>query len=245
MQPSPPVARVQSGAVIWLLGAVVVVGLALRLTYLAWSVDQPCRAWVDPDHYLDGARLLRPVGGTWHWDPSALTWFGLVRAPLFVFGLALLGVAELEAYSAVAWLGVALDALALVGAYLLGSALYGPRSGLVAAAGLAIWFPAVAASTWIRQERVYLPLLVLGLGLLADATRRSAAPRRFGLAGAALGLAALARSMPLYFLPVAAVVVARTGATGDLPGAAPRRSCWASCCRPCPGRSSRLTSTGD
>jgi 4-amino-4-deoxy-L-arabinose transferase-like glycosyltransferase len=66
--------------------------------------------------------------------------------------------------------------------------------------------PAIATTGLIRQEHLFVPLLVTGLACLASAIDRQGRPGRWVLAGAVLALAALTRSSIVYFvLPGAAL----------------------------------------
>lgn len=80
------------------------------------------------------------------------------------------------------------------------------RAALIAAAAAALYFRNVVVQPSFMQERIYVPVLVTALAVLSLATTGAGRPRQFGLAGALLGLAALARSMPLYFIGPAALV---------------------------------------
>jgi hypothetical protein len=84
------------------------------------------------------------------------------------------------------------------------------KAGLAAAAIYALWFPN-AIATWFYQETLYVPLLLLAFVLYLRARR----PAGFAFAGGAFGLAALTRSMPLYFVPfLVAVHLFRTRGEG-------------------------------
>jgi hypothetical protein len=62
-------------------------------------------------------------------------------------------------------------------------------------------------SVWsTSQETVYLPVVLLGFFLLTRALVRDAGPLAFGIAGFVFGLAALTRSMPLFFATPAALL---------------------------------------
>ncbi len=89
-------------------------------------------------------------------------------------------------------LGVA--SVALV--YEMGRLAHSARAGLLAAAIYAVWFSSVIAA-WFYQETLYVPLVLLAFVLYF----RAESHRDFAFAGAAFGIAALTRSMPLYFLP--------------------------------------------
>ena len=90
--------------------------------------------------------------------------------------------------------------------YLLGHRLHGPWAGLVASGVYCLWLPNIIA-VWVpMQESIYIPLTVLGFVFIARSLETSGrVPMLF--AGLAFGAAALTRSMPMYFLPAAAVVL--------------------------------------
>jgi hypothetical protein len=75
----------------------------------------------------------------------------------------------------------------------------------------ALWFPNVIA-TWFYQETLYVPLILLSFVLYLRARTTGG----FAFAGGAFGLAALTRSMPLYFMPfLVAVHLFRTRGEGS------------------------------
>ena len=62
-------------------------------------------------------------------------------------------------------------------------------------------------SVWsTSQETFYLPVMLLGFFLLTRAIVRDAGPLAFGVAGLVFGVAALTRSMPLFFVGPAALL---------------------------------------
>jgi hypothetical protein len=78
----------------------------------------------------------------------------------------------------------------------------------------ALYFPDVMALMTFMQERVYVPVLVAAMAALVAAAAQ--ADRRawpLATAGACLGVAALARSMPVYFAGAAAVWLVWSGGT--------------------------------
>ena len=74
----------------------------------------------------------------------------------------------------------------------------------MAAAISAVWLPNVSGASFFFQEQLYLPLLALSFALAVEAWVRESRGPLFGVAGAAFGLTALTRAMPLYFVPIAA-----------------------------------------
>jgi hypothetical protein len=97
--------------------------------------------------------------------------------------------------------------------FLIGQEVHSERAGLIAAAIAAVSLSSVIAVWSTMQEALFVPLLLLAFVLLL----RARAFPGFALAGLVFGLAALTRSLPLYYLPVAVVLLlwrygARSGA---------------------------------
>ncbi len=179
------------------LGAILLGALALRLFYLIPLIRDPGFDWPDPDHYLMGARMLTQDGWDWTFRAVRYEWAGryFYLPPLYPIFLSLFSVFSNMAVAAQLgqlFLGVASVALVYEMARLAHSA----RAGLLAAAIYALWFSSVIAA-WFYQETLYVPLVLLAFVLYL----RAESHRSFALAGAAFGIAALTRSMPLYFLP--------------------------------------------
>src|SRR4030095_7031802 len=95
-------------------------------------------------------------------------------------------------------------AIALV--YELGRQLQSARAGLIAAAAYALWAPNILNVWSTSQETLYIPLVLLAFVLLARAMSGTGTAGAFFGAGVAFGCAALARSMPLFFVPLAALL---------------------------------------
>jgi hypothetical protein len=86
-------------------------------------------------------------------------------------------------------------------------------AGLWGAAASALSVPSILGVWSTSQETLYLPLLLFAFVLLARAITVDARPFAFAVAGACFGLAALTRSMPMFFvLPAAALLVATSPA---------------------------------
>jgi Dolichyl-phosphate-mannose-protein mannosyltransferase len=181
----------------YLLGAILLGALALRLSYLIPFALDPRFDWPDPDHYLMGAKILTQVGWDWTFRAVRYEWADryFYLPPLYPIFLSLFSVfSNMEVAAQLGQLLLSVVSVALV--YEMGRLVHSARVGLLAAAVYALWFSSVIA-VWFYQETLYVPLVLLAFVLYL----RAESHRAFALAGAAFGLAALTRSMPLYFLP--------------------------------------------
>jgi 4-amino-4-deoxy-L-arabinose transferase-like glycosyltransferase len=179
------------------LGVILLAALALRLCYLLPLALDPGFDWPDPDHYLMNAKILTANGWEWTFRAVRYEWAGryFYLPPLYPLFLSLFSVfPKMAAAAQLGQMALGVAAVALV--YEMGRLVHSGTAGLLAAAVYALWFPSLITS-WFYQETLYVPLLLLAFVLYLRAAR----PAAFGLAGAAFGLAALTRSMPLYFLP--------------------------------------------
>ncbi|MEO5820066.1 MAG: glycosyltransferase family 39 protein, partial [Vicinamibacteraceae bacterium] len=112
-----------------------------------------------------------------------------------------------------------LNALAIPLVVRLGTRLHSLRAGLIGGLLYACWGSDIVGLGQVRQEPLYLPLVIAAtLAVVRAWEARGVQP--FALAGALFGLAALCRSMPIYF--VAAVAVALV--VRDRRGAGPREA---------------------
>jgi 4-amino-4-deoxy-L-arabinose transferase-like glycosyltransferase len=102
---------------------------------------------------------------------------------------------------------IVLATLTIVLVFALGSQIHSERAGLIAAGVYALWLPNLIAVWSTMQEALYVPLLVLGFVLLFRAAGREGGFWAFCLAGIVFGAAALTRSMPVYFVPLAAALL--------------------------------------
>ena len=195
----------------WLaVGGLVALALALRLGCLFYLLG-PDFVWHDADAYLaKGARLVEAGQFRWTYDAVAYPWGGRVYALPPLFSIYLAPFARFASYPFNAFVGLAvLNALAIPLIVRLGTRLHSLTAGLVGGLLYACWGSDIVGLGQVRQEPLYLPLVIAAtLALVRAWDRRGAGP--FALAGAAFGLAALCRSMPIYF--VAAVAVAARAA---------------------------------
>jgi 4-amino-4-deoxy-L-arabinose transferase-like glycosyltransferase len=189
-----------------LLGVILATALLLRLLYIAHATGRPGFRIDDPDSYLQKGETIARSESGWRFD------FGVVEhavegrryalPPLYPVFLSLF--ALLPGFPVNALLGQAvLAALGCLCAFVMGREIHSDRAGLIAAGFYALWFSNVIAVWSTMQETLFIPLLLAGFALLLRARR---APG-FAVAGLCLGLAALTRSMPLYYLPVAACLL--------------------------------------
>lgn len=183
------------------LGFILFAALVLRLWYLLPHALQGLD-WADPDHYLMGAKILTRDGWDWSFRAVRYEWAGryFYLPPLYPVFLSLFSVFWDMAFAAqLGQLVLGVFAVGLV--YEMGRLVHSVKAGLLAASIYALWFPS-AITTWFYQEALYVPLSLLAFVLYLRAGTLAA----LGLSGAAFGLAALTRSMPLYFLPLLLVV---------------------------------------
>ncbi|HUG53872.1 MAG TPA: glycosyltransferase family 39 protein, partial [Vicinamibacteria bacterium] len=179
-------------------------GLLARLAYVL-LVDEPI-LYTSQYFYLFGAlrivedpdplRLVatsdewRLWGG--HWTIAPL-YYLFVAGLLKVFGAALLPVQVVQCV---------LGALGAVAVGVLGREAAGPR-GAWAGAAYALYWPSVEMSRRLLTENLHVVRVVWALALLARGSRRLARGE-VAAGGALLGLSALARSVSLVFVPLAA-----------------------------------------
>jgi hypothetical protein len=190
------------------VGGLVALAMALRLGCLFYLLG-PDFVWRDADAYLDkGARLVTSGEFRWTYEAVAYPWGGRVYALPPLFSLYLAPFARFESYPFNAFVGLAvLNALAIPLIVRLGTRLHSLNAGLVGGLLYACWGSDIAGLAQVRQEPLYVPLVIAAtLALVRAWDRRGAGA--FALAGAAFGLAALCRSMPIYFVAAAAVAIA-------------------------------------
>jgi Dolichyl-phosphate-mannose-protein mannosyltransferase len=202
------------------VGGLVALALALRLACLFYVLGSDF-VWHDADAYLaKGARLVESGQFRWTYDAVAYPWGGRIYALPPLFSVYLAPFARFASYPFNAFVGLAvLNALAIPLIVRLGTRLHSLTAGLVGGLLYACWGSDIVGLGQVRQEPLYLPLVIAAtLALVRAWDRRGAGP--FALAGAAFGLAALCRSMPIYFVAATAgALVLR-----DRRGAGPREA---------------------
>jgi 4-amino-4-deoxy-L-arabinose transferase-like glycosyltransferase len=194
---------------VW-LGLILLVGLGLRAGYMSYALQTPGYTWQDPDGYiLKAQRLAR--SGTWRWTFDAVSHEINYRRhalppgfSVFLSFFLLFPGFPLTAQIALMLLGLAIVALL----FELGRLVHSPAAGLIAAAAYAVAVPYIIGVWSTSQEGLYIPLILLAFVVVGRAILADARPWRFALAGVLFGLAALTRSMPLFYVVPAAAAMA-------------------------------------
>jgi hypothetical protein len=183
--------------------------LALRVGYLLMLAGQG-HVYADVDQYLaKGASLVASGGFRWTFDAVAYPWGGRVYALPPLYSLYLGPFAAWPSYPVNAFAGLAVVNTAVIPLIVAtGRRLHSDRTGVVAALLYACWGADVAAYAAIRQEALYIPLVIVATWALVRALDGAGGRYRFAVAGAAFGLAALCRSMPIYYVAAAAAGLA-------------------------------------
>jgi hypothetical protein len=198
----------------WLaLGAVAAVALLLRIGYLI-VLYRDGFVWPDVDRYLaNGASLVASGRFRWTFDAVAYSWGGRIYALPPLYSLYLAPFALFPAsYPFNALVGLAILNAAMIPVIAaLGARLHSMRAGVAAAVLYACWGADVAAFAAIRQEALYIPLVIVASYAVVRAWDGDGGRFAFPLAGAAFGLAALCRSMPIYFVAALTVAIAIRG----------------------------------
>lgn len=182
--------------------ALFVFAVGLRLAFYLWWRQLPGATWIDPDGYLAQGRLLGGRPGGWSWTPEAVRYSGeYFKAPLQTLFLSFFARVVPHSYGAtVALAEIVLSASLVPLIWALGTCVHSTRAGWVAAWITAVDFGQLQLCTVFRQEELYIPLLTAAMVLLLRALDRPDSRRLALAAGLTLGLAALARSMPIYFV---------------------------------------------
>lgn len=185
--------------------------LALRVGYLLFAMRRPGFRWIDPDRYAEMGRLLAGGDGRWRWTLDAVLYLKHVKAPLYPVFLSFFALLPAPYPFSAALVQAAASAACAALLFVMGRGVHRSRAGLIAGLLYAVYLPSIFDVVVIQQEALHIPLVLAAFALLVDAVARESSPRRFALAGGVLGLAALARSMPVYFLFPAALLFVLTG----------------------------------
>jgi hypothetical protein len=181
--------------------ALILIGLALRLWFIAVNDIDPRFSAADDGDYFQRALRLAATGeyvdNSWLIRPPGHVFFfaGMLRLAI-MFGDPTLGISFIRAAHVVLSL-----ALIPIG-YDMARRLFSRQAGLIFALLMAIWFPMVELPALILSEPLFFSMLVLHAWLLVrwrDAWRNGARawPWLVGV-GVALAVGALARSPALY-----------------------------------------------
>jgi tetratricopeptide (TPR) repeat protein len=189
------------GGRLWWLWCPFLLGLAVRLAYLAESADAPT-FWlpiVDARTYLRLGALIAEGAA----DPRALFW----QSPAYPVILALFHRLSGHPLLSVKLFGALLGAIACALAATLGARLGGRRAGLAAGCALALYGPAIFHDGEVLTAGWESPLALALLLLAPEAARRGRGllPALLGLTG---GLAVLIRPT---FLPFVVALAAWLG----------------------------------
>lgn len=126
------------------------------------------------------------------------------------FLAAILMVSKDKALQLATVIQILLNALATLAVFEMGSALFSNRAGLIGALLYAVYPGLVVESTVLGHEGLLLPLLIIGLFLVVEATRRNSY-EYFFVAGIALGLAVIIKQSTLGVPAVVGVAAVASG----------------------------------
>ncbi len=211
-------------ATVLYLTALVLLGLGLRLWFIAVNdIDPRFSAADDGDYYqralrlaatgeyLDNSWLIRP--------PGHVFFFAAMLKTAMILGDPTLGIAMIRGVQ------VALSLLLIPVGYDMARRLFSRQAGLIFATLLAVWFPLVELPALILSEPLFFFALVLSCWALVRWRDSRRWPWLAG-AGAMLAVAALARSPALYAAVfVLAFLLWETG-RGDERSSGPRTVRW-------------------
>ncbi|MBX0329287.1 phospholipid carrier-dependent glycosyltransferase [Oscillochloris sp. ZM17-4] len=204
-------ARPRLSATTLIVGTLVLIGLAMRLWFVAVNDIDPRFSAADDGDYYQRALHLAVTGQ--YVDNS---W--LIRPPGHVFmfaGLLRIGIALGDPTVGIALIRgvhIALSLLLIPLGYDLARRLFDRRAGLIFAAILAVWFPFVELPVLILSEPLFISMLGVHFWLLVrwrDSYRSRGRSWPWLLAaGVTLAVASLARSPALYASAFVALFVA-------------------------------------
>ncbi|WP_298405400.1 glycosyltransferase family 39 protein [uncultured Chloroflexus sp.] len=188
------------------IGVLIVIGLALRLWFIAVNqIDPRFSAADDGDYYVRALRFAvtgEYVDNSWLVRPPGHIFFfaAMLRIGLWL-GDPAIGIALIRAVQ------VSLSLALIPLGYDLARRLFDQRTGLIFAAILAIWMPLVELPTLILSEPLFFSMLFIHAWLLVR-WRDDRQLRWLIGAGVTLAFAALARSPGLYGVAFAVLFIA-------------------------------------
>jgi hypothetical protein len=197
------------------LAIILIAGFSVRLAYLLDVTARPGYQWADPDQYRSKGLMLAGHGEGWRWtfdavQHSARDGRQYVLPPLYPTFLSLFALFPSYPFNAqVAQVVLSTVSIGLL--FLLGEQIHSRRAGMVAAAVFAAWLPNIIAVWSTMQEALYVPLVLAAFVLLLRSVEKDSGFLGLTLPGAVFALAALTRSLPLYYLPVASVLIGARG----------------------------------
>jgi 4-amino-4-deoxy-L-arabinose transferase-like glycosyltransferase len=181
---------------------VVCLGLVVRVLLVGASADLGTPI-VDEQHYVSLATSLADGHG-FAWGPGAPT---SIRPPLYPFFIAsvwkLTGTRSLQA---VRWAQVGVALFSILALYLIGLRLFDRRVALAAAAGLALYPSLLFSGVLLLSETVFIAVFLFFVLAVVRLEERPS-PAAAAVAGIALGLAALTRSVLWPFILILAPFV--------------------------------------
>src|SRR5215471_6796780 len=192
----------------WIGGALVMsLAVVLRLGYL-WTIP-----WhghdlivVDPDGYTVNGLLLSQRHFAWPALFRVVAVYQFVKPPLYTVALALVSRLPGDYPRDTAVLQALLGGAMVFAMFWIGCRVHSPRAGVAGALLGALYWPFAAGANVFIQEALYIPLLTIAFAVLLECVARRAPLGAWAAAGALFGLAALTRSMPVYYLPPALAV---------------------------------------
>jgi 4-amino-4-deoxy-L-arabinose transferase-like glycosyltransferase len=186
------------------VAAAVVIGLALRLAWVAWAAHPPSTIFVDPARYLGygdqiarGNGMLEITGDPTAYYPPGYPWF--------------VGIVDWLSGSASPWLVVAyvqavIGAASIVLAAFVARRLAGPLAGVAAAVAFALYPNLIFHTGAVLGETLYNALFLAFLAVLfARPWTVRFSTRRALACGVLLGLAVMVRPISLAVVPVIAL----------------------------------------
>jgi 4-amino-4-deoxy-L-arabinose transferase-like glycosyltransferase len=184
---------------------ILALALALRAAYLEAYPDMDPSRFGDSWEYLQRSRYLLHGVSFWH-DISWHSWQSWIRPPGYYLFLAVFlgplggGLTMLAKVQA-----VLLAATAAAG-YLVAYPLFGRGAALAAGLLIAIYPEAITCASWILSDPLALFLTTTALACLSWLAARQSWPLALAT-GALFGIGCLVRSAPLFFVPLAALLL--------------------------------------